>query len=67
MSSIFPGRNATKEQRNVDDTRNEETMNSTCQKVKKEDKTNSPMITSLLYFALKIALQKLPHNKLTVQ
>ena len=41
MSSIFPGRNATKRTKNdkvVDDTSNEETMKSTCRQVKKEDK-----------------------------
>ena len=49
------------------ETKDEETRISTCQEEKKEDKNKFPSYKLLLYFAFKIALKKLPHNKLTVK
>ena len=34
---------------------------------KKEDKNEFPIYKCLLYFTFKIALKKLPHNKLTIK
>ena len=51
----------------VDDTRKKETMSSTCQKVKKEEKRIPHSHERLLYFALKIALQSYHVTKLTVK
>ena len=61
MSSIFPGRNATKEQRMtkvVDDTSNEETMKSTCRQVKKEDKEIPHSYKMLIVLCIEITLHK---------
>ena len=61
MSSVIPGRNATKEQKNdkvVDDTSNKEKMKSTCQQVKKEDKEIPHSYIMPIVLRIEIALHK---------
>ena len=61
MSSIFPGRNATKEQKNdkdVNDTSNEEKMKSTCRQMKKEDKEIPHSYKMLIVLRIETALHK---------
>ena len=70
LFSIIPGKEPAKEQETkLENKVKKQTSRKTVltKKKKKENKTHSPQLSTLLYFTFKLHLHKLPRIKLTVK